>query len=76
MIGHRGVPRGRERTMKREDLLAFVAKVDKLRMEGLSMRDVSLRLGVPITTIYDRLGREAASACEEEGARKGSNSVK
>ena len=37
------------------DLLTFVQKVEKLKSEGLSVTTICLRLGVPRTTLADRL---------------------
>lgn len=39
----------------------FVAKVARLKSEGLSTRAVAERLGVPVATLNDRLRKERRS---------------
>lgn len=51
--------RSAPRAMTRPDeRAAFVAKVVRLKAEGLSTRAVAERLGVPVATINDRLRKE------------------
>jgi DNA-binding NarL/FixJ family response regulator len=40
-----------------DDLVPFAQKVMQLQRDGLSMPNVARRLGVPISTIRDRLRR-------------------
>ena len=59
--------------MDRSELELFVQKVERLREEQLSKRDIARRLGVPVATINDRLRkfRGVAQSGPERSVRDG-----
>lgn len=46
--------------MYAKNLMTFAARVARLKAEGLTTRAVSERLGVPVSTLNDRLRRARA----------------
>ena len=55
--GAKGIPRGAGRVVSDDDLPAFAERIHRLKGEGLSLSQISERIGSPVSTIVHRLAR-------------------